>query len=264
MHKQNFVMAVKVGGKVLREFDNSVYIPFGSEYSILLKNLSSRKAKVSVFIDGTDALDGTKLIIDPRSDVDLKRFIENGNFDKGNSFKFIEKTAKIEKYRGNKAEDGLITIHYEFEKEYFPPPTPTYPYIWNDYTKNFIDDNGPFGAPKIYYSSNTEPLNAASTSSSVLRSRSMNSSPRTLLSTSTAGITAPGSISDQKFTSTYGFIGDGVTHTMTMELKGAVNEQVLVKKEVTVRKVKRCTMCGTNVKQVAKFCHECGSSVEIV
>lgn len=294
MHKQNFVMAVKVGGKVLREFDNSVYIPFGSEYSILLKNVSNRKAKVTVFIDGQDALDGTALIIDARSDVDLKRFIKNGNFEHGNSFKFIEKTSKIEQHRGNKAEDGLITIHYEFEQE-----------------MNLQGSLGKFGSdryrgisdygykPSVYYSSNTSiydptsqqedfyfdslsaaPMAAASMSFSVdsgseevkcssktLRSRCMTKPAVTQnasLPQNTAGITAPGSISDQKFGAASWLWGDGVKHTMTLELKGAVDEQVLVTKEVTVTRLKRCSMCGTNVRQVAKFCHECGSSVEIV
>lgn len=281
MHKQNFVMAVKVGGKVLREFDNSVYIPFGSEYSILLKNVSNKKAKVTVFIDGQDALDGTALIIDARSDVDLKRFIKNGNFEHGNSFKFIEKTSKIEQHRGNKAEDGLITIHYEFEKDFNLQGS------LDSYTK-YRGVVPSYGLPQIYYSSNVyddgslsaAPMAAASMSFSVdsgseevkcssknLRSRSMTKSAvaqNASVPQNTAGITAPGSISDQKFGAASWLWGDGVKHTMTLELKGAVDEQVLVTKEVTVTRLKRCSMCGTNVRQVAKFCHECGSSVEIV
>lgn len=124
MHKSNFVTAIKVGGKVLREFDNSVYVPFGSEYTILLKNLSSVRARVSVSIDGDDALDGHTLIIEAKDSIELKRFIKNGNMKTGNAFKFIEKTAKVEKHRGNRAGDGLITVTYEFESQYFNRPNP--------------------------------------------------------------------------------------------------------------------------------------------
>ena len=38
MYLQKLAVAVKVNGKVLREVGDTVYIPFGSEYSILIKN----------------------------------------------------------------------------------------------------------------------------------------------------------------------------------------------------------------------------------
>ncbi len=44
MYKQNFVVVVKCNGKILREQDSDVvYLPFGAEYSILLKNKDSRR-----------------------------------------------------------------------------------------------------------------------------------------------------------------------------------------------------------------------------
>lgn len=59
MYHQKLVCCVKVGGKVLRESGDSVNIPFGSEYSILLKNLNSVRIQAKVFIDGQDATEGT-------------------------------------------------------------------------------------------------------------------------------------------------------------------------------------------------------------
>ena len=41
MYNNKLVAAIKSNGKVLREFGEEVYIPFGSEYSILIKNLHS-------------------------------------------------------------------------------------------------------------------------------------------------------------------------------------------------------------------------------
>ena len=62
VYQDKFVVSVKVNGKVLREHDKDhVYLPFGSEYSILLKNLESRKALVTINIDGKNAL-GLSLI----------------------------------------------------------------------------------------------------------------------------------------------------------------------------------------------------------
>lgn len=261
MFKNNMVAAIKVAGKVLREFNNNtVYVPFGSEYSILLKNLDTfRKVSVSVRIDGEDALDGVRLIIDPGQSIDLKRFIRNGNLNDGNAFKFIEKTDKIEKYRGNRAEDGLITIHYEFE---------------NQYARISSTRLTSVDRYRAWAATNPEPM-MMNYEAGILRNNERRislvsntsyscASVEPLTAKSTAGITAPGSITSQKFSKSYGFYGDGIHHSLTLKLEGLVDGQVEVKEPVVVKKLKRCKMCGTNVKQVAKFCHECGSSVEIV
>ena len=115
MYNQKLVASIKTKGKILREFKDTVYIPFASEYSILLKNLTTVRAVVNVFIDGENAVPGG-LVIDPGRSVDLERWIKNGNLSEGNRFKFIERTAKIEEGpRGIKEEDGLIRVEYQFE-----------------------------------------------------------------------------------------------------------------------------------------------------
>ena len=115
MYNQKLVASIKVKGKILREFKDTVYIPFASEYSILLKNLNTVRAVVNVFIDGENAVPGG-LVIDPGRSVDLERWIKNGNLTEGNRFKFIERTASIEEGpRGIKEEDGLIRVEYQFE-----------------------------------------------------------------------------------------------------------------------------------------------------
>src|SRR5271154_3229950 len=110
------VACVKVDGKILREDKNVVTLPFGSEYSIFVKNLNAGRIKVKVSVDGTDATEGTWLVVDPNSDLDLERFIRAGNMDKGNRFKFIERSGEVEAHRGIKADDGLIRIEYQVEK----------------------------------------------------------------------------------------------------------------------------------------------------
>lgn len=120
MYKNKLVACIKAAGKVLREQKDSdgntnTYIPFGSEYSIFIKNLNTVRASVSIQIDGQDAL-GTSLVVAPNSEIDLERFIKNGNFNAGNRFKFIERNAKVEQARGIQAEDGLIRIEFQFEK----------------------------------------------------------------------------------------------------------------------------------------------------
>lgn len=115
MYNQKLVASLKANGKVLREFKDTIYIPFGSEYSVLLKNLNTVRCVVNVFIDGDNVVPGG-LVLAAGQECNLERSIKNGNLQEGNKFKFIERTGSIEEHRGIKLEDGLIRIEYQFEK----------------------------------------------------------------------------------------------------------------------------------------------------
>ena len=56
MYGNKLAAAIKVNGKVLREFKDTVYIPFGAEYTILVKNLETKRAIVNIFIDGENVV----------------------------------------------------------------------------------------------------------------------------------------------------------------------------------------------------------------
>ena len=58
MYNQKLVASIKANGKILREFKDQVYVPFSSEYSVLLKNINTVRAIVNVFIDGTNVVPG--------------------------------------------------------------------------------------------------------------------------------------------------------------------------------------------------------------
>lgn len=116
VYSQKFVACIKVNGQILRESDNTVSIPFGSEYSVLLKNLNSRRVQVKVSVDGKDVTEGTWLVIGPNQSIELERYISDGNFQSGNRFKFIPMTKAIEKHRGLKSDDGLVRVEYKTEK----------------------------------------------------------------------------------------------------------------------------------------------------
>ncbi len=115
MYNQKLVASIKSNGRVLREHKDTVFIKFGAEYSILLKNLNTTRAIVNVFIDGTNIVEGG-LVLNAGQEVDLERSIINGNLLAGNKLKFIERTSAIENGpRGVKLEDGLIRIEFQFE-----------------------------------------------------------------------------------------------------------------------------------------------------
>jgi hypothetical protein len=73
MYSNKLAVALKSNGKVLREYGDTVYVPFGSEFSILVKNLSTLRVAVSITIDGTDVMDGARLIVDASDEKDLTR-----------------------------------------------------------------------------------------------------------------------------------------------------------------------------------------------
>jgi hypothetical protein len=134
MYHAKLVACIKVNGQILRESGDSVSIPFGSEYSVLIKNLNSVRVMVRVSVDSTDATEGIWLVVPPNGQIELERFIRNGNMNSGNRFKFIKRTEKIEKHRGVQADDGLIRIEYKTEKV---EPKPIHVPVVYDYHYDF-------------------------------------------------------------------------------------------------------------------------------
>jgi hypothetical protein len=114
MYSNKMAFAIKSNGKVLREFKDNVYVSFGSEYSILIKNLHTTRAVVNVYIDGVNQTP-SGLVVNAGSECDFERSLLNGSLTAGNKFKFIERTAGIEQHRGVQLEDGLVKIEYQFE-----------------------------------------------------------------------------------------------------------------------------------------------------
>lgn len=279
MYKEQLAIAVKSHGRVLREHKDTVYLPFGSEYSIFIKNLNSVRAVVDISIDGTDVGDGQGFIVDGNSSTEIERFIKNGNLTKGNKFKFIEKTAAVEQHRGNKVEDGLIRIAFKFEK--LPPKVinvpvvyhyPTY-YPYPPYRNDWYGDG-----PLRYPSPIEITCNQAAYSDSVARSSygevgtsgltkstsaDFATMDSTLVPASDSGITVPGSASDQQFVIASDFPTEDQEHVIVLKLLGEIGTKV-VKQPVTVKSKPKCVTCGRVNKATAKFCQECGTSLEII
>ena len=224
MYKNNLAAAIKVNGKILREFGDTVYLPFGCEYQIRLRNLITPRVKVTIEIDGQNVTGGG-LILDSLQSIDIERFIRDGNLAEGNRFKFIERTAKIEDHRGIKLEDGLIIIYYEFESAPLR-----------------------FGARYTNYSARDLGIYK----NSVTRGISEN------------GITVEGSKSTQQFGSTTWVGSSGGTHTLIFKLLGETEENKKVREPVTVKTKLECKTCGTKNPATSKFCSECGTSLEII
>ena len=250
MFNQKLVASIKSKGKVLREFKDTVYIPFASEYSILIKNLNTVRALVNVFIDGENAVPGG-LVINPGQSIDLERWIKNGNLTEGNKFKFIERTQAIEDGpRGIKLEDGLLRIEYQFE---IPRPVLNIP-TWTSstLTRGISGSTGDWASPMgATYSTTNASLNSFNVTASGASFKNE------------TGITVPGSKSTQTFAETTIGMLDLQKHNIVLKLVGDLGDNKPIERAVTVKHKPKCVTCGTQNKAHAKFCTECGTALEI-
>lgn len=270
MYNQKMVCCLKANGKVLREFKDTIYVPYGQEYSLLIKNLNSVRAIVKVEIDGQSVCnDGFS--VNANSELDIERFVKDLN--KGNRFKFIERTAKIEDGpRGIKAEDGLIRVSFHYEKV-LPKTTYVdnhiyhrdihhYPYRWPYYhTTDYC--GSPMYGGLIGNASNMESKMAATCSTNASVDQEV-LTKGTLRSFNNVGITVPGSLSEQKFKTVEGFPTEEEEHVMVIRLLGEDPSGKVVKAPVTVKAKPKCQTCGRNNKATSKFCVDCGTALEVI
>ena len=252
MYANKLAVAIKVNNRVLREQNDTVYIPFGSEYSLLIKNLNSKRAIVKLSIDGNDMLsDG--LVINAGESVDLERSIVNGNLTEGNRFKFIERTEGVEKHRGIQLEDGLVRVEFQFEK------TPVY------YTNQWY---GSGALRSMQISASAATYNASLSGTAGVGMNSVHTgatcSDFAEQSFNDTGITVPGSVSNQKFSTVSSFPLEDEKHVMILKLLGETPDNKIVTKPVTVHAKPKCTSCGHQNKATANFCVKCGTGLRIV
>lgn len=267
MYESKMAAAIKVKGKVLREFKDTVYVPFGSEYSILLKNLNTTRAVVNVYIDGDDMVPGG-IVLNAGQEVDLERSVKNGNLNEGNRFKFIERSGAVEQHRGVKLEDGLVRVEFQFEK-----PAPVYNSPWISasgglnypagvrsptYNVNGVMRSVDFSAGEAMKASATSATNVTLQSMNITASASAHEGMATM-DWNDVGITVPGSKSEQKFSTTYVGALESTKHSMVFKILGGE----AVKEAVTVKHKPKCVTCGKHNKATAKFCVECGTALEI-
>ena len=271
VYNEKFVAVVKANGKVLREKGDTVYVPFGSEYSIVLKNLNSVKVVVKISVDGDDTLDGNEIIIGANSTSELEGFMKGRKIT--NKFKFIEKTDQIAEYRGNKVGDGLIRISFRFEAEipedtWINPgwPAPMY------YDNRGFQDRGTGSPPSDYtWASSTLTTKKSKGTArhfSMASAHAANyggSSMATLgsmkvMPANEEGITVKGSAATQKFrVGTVGVL-EKKEHVIVLNIKGRLKNKP-VKKAVTVRTKVACETCGKKSKSSNRFCNSCGTAL---
>ena len=272
MFKDNFVVALKVNGKVLREGEDSVKVPFNTEYSIFLKNLESKKAVVKISVDGEDVLDGKKLIVHPNSDLELEGYFKDTAAK--NKFKFIEKTKQIEDFRGNRIDDSLIRVEFWFEKDkpivqdvlhhhrdiyhswwwgypYSPQlrsPWDTFRYDYPDITWNTTGG----GTSSASFDINSQDSQINCNYSNSFENNTFNED----------GITVKGQEINQQFGQGYTSDLEEQSHVIILKIKGFVFDKKKVETPLFVNDKLICKICGTSNRSIYKHCTDCGALLE--
>ena len=282
-YKDNFVAEVIYNGKILRIKDGAVNLPYGSEYTLLLKNLNSRKASVKVSIDGQDVLDYASLILEPNSSTELEGFL-SGTIAK-NHFRFIHKTKEIQEHRGDRVDDGLIRVEFAFEK---PTPevlnrqiiTEHHDVYHHNYFPRFQWNHNDWfvGDSTVKYGSTGDGVDQMSYTNSGGEVKGMAENNARGINVNMVqteqlgveslgqplddeGITVKGSECHQSFR--YGAIGAlEQSQVITIQLKGISGSGAQVQKPVTVSAKLECSTCGTKSKSSFKYCPSCGTYLE--
>lgn len=280
MYQSKLVASLKANGKILREFKDTVYIPFGSEYSFLIKNLNTQRAVVNIFIDGDDVVEGG-LVLNAGQEVDLERYVKNGNLTEGNRFKFVERNEAIENGpRGIKLEDGLVRIEFQYEQ-----PRPVLNRSWSTTigSNNIYPQGGLYKSSSSYnvngvlrsvdFSKNgataqaqaTTAVNQYCADTGIINKMEVHDGAATMdwMPVNDVGITVPGSKSEQKFTTVTMGTLEAEKHTIVLKLLGELANNKPVQKAVTVKAKQVCETCGHTNKATAKYCNKCGTALVI-
>jgi hypothetical protein len=294
MYNKKCVCVVKVNGRILREFNNSnsessVLIPFNSHYAIMVKNLESRDARMRVSIDGEDVLSGNWIIVKAGKTEELSGFM-NACGKVTNRFKFIQKTEKIIDHRGDRIDDGILKLEYQFEKEqpvridtheyhhhhhdywdhhhYYPKPYwPWYPSTPGiTYTSNTTETRSTKGI--LSNTTGSADFHSGGVISACCDSLACERSCKVVMPVSPLpdeGITVRGREINEEYKT--GYLGElePDVYVMIIRLKGTskvCGSEIVAPVEVKTKV--ECPTCGTKSKSGIKYCPECGTCLVIV
>ncbi len=257
MFSNDFVVSILKDGTIIQ--DNKagiVTLPFGSEYSIRLRNKNSRRALARVYIDEENVTENG-IILPANSYVDLERPTNNPN-----CFKFVsiksDDAANAGKRSQTDGRNGVVRVEWQLEKEikWVYPSNPWPIYTENPWKKYHTEPTwtctqyGPAqsGAPSSFM------MGFNSCEREEKTSRGIHSAEKSARKKLSEGCTVEGSASDQTFT--YGNIQvEGPITTIRLILQGYICKE-------GTQKGLYCESCGAKAKsKSAKFCYVCGKRI---
>lgn len=255
MYQAGYVLVVKDSNeKILRETgsssDKQVFLPYNSEYSLLLKNKTVKRVVAEVFIDGTDVLGGRRLLIEPNSDYNLERFLVNGNLGSGRRFKFVSPDHP-DVQDPYSSELGEIRVRfYEVNPTYYSPVH--IPVNWQIPKQK--DPWAPFDPWNKKFESKSKGIQDFSCSVG---------SDFVTRSGDNVGATVEGSYSNQRFEEV-NHVGD-ISSNYT-EIRLRILAPKTSDSSITVRSTRWifCSVCGHKNPSSANYCANCGAKLQKV
>lgn len=269
MYNSGLVAVIVANGKIVREMNNAgtstVYLPFGCEYSIRLKNQENRRAAVKISIDGDDALSGHQLVVEGNSESEVKGKLDSSGDVAKNAFRFIEKSDRIREHRGNKIDDGIVRIEFQFEEpvSIHIPRVKKAPSPWDRPYQSPIwySTGGPLRGSSLgdSYTKGAMPSDGEIRCQNFSCSAAGASMDFCAAPANEDGITVAGSHVNQKFGTTYLRALNPTKHVIVFQLKGAKTDGQPIIQPVLARKKVQCSTCGQHCKSSNKFCPECST-----
>jgi len=267
VYEQQFVAVVEQGGRVLREHDGAVRLPFGSDYGLRLKNLNSRRAVVAVSVDGENVLGGNRIVVEPNGETRLDGFMDpSGRVRR--KFRFVQKTQEVVEHRGDRLDDGLVRVEFWYERPepetrivqtiyrekaypwYDPWPYRTYPYRpW------------PYDGITWCNSPNTTRTFSGGAMNTSVTLTAFHS-PKSAEPLADEGITVKGGMTEQDFRTVPVAELETAAHVIVIRLRGTTEAGQPISRAVTTRQRLACPTCGRHSKSSAKYCSGCGSALE--
>lgn len=233
MHYEQYVVAITDNkGKSYREFESErlhngrkskVYLPFDSEYKILIKNNSERRIKLSIDIDGT-SVSSTGLIINAFTTESLERFV-----DVARKFLFVKKNDERVSDPSS-GENGILKVSIEREAVQtlsslggwtYQPSVFRSPSVWDGtmpctYTAQNVSEPT-YGAVRSLVSTNDSWTASTLNASCCIRS----AAPLTKqLLNEESGATVEGGASNQSIGTTHWYGSEGTSYEFIFKLLG--------------------------------------------
>ena len=263
----NFVVCVLVDGKVARERKaGRVPVPFGTEYTIRLRNKNDRDAVATIKIDGEN-VSGNGWIVRAKSHEDIER-----RLDSPTKFKFVSQDSGEAVDAGKNGDpvqkNGLIEVSWRLVK----PPTPAH-YVTPRTPLSWVVKSPP--QPFYHESVLSRPVLRCAPSMSGFVSPTVTGTSVSLSNvsvvpatshtmdfcvTSDAGCTVEGSHSNQSVN--YQSVGEleAQPTVITLLLVGCQTFTFSSSGEIiTAKPTKFCEQCGAGRNMSARFCGDCGT-----
>ena len=120
-YQNGFILSVLHNGNPIKEFaengQRTCTVPFDQEYKIRLKSKNSKRAKVKVFIDGSNICSGDRsFILNPNQTIDIERWVDSNEQGKKLKFTSLEK-AKLTGEVNDPTSSDNGTIRVELYEE---------------------------------------------------------------------------------------------------------------------------------------------------